>query len=43
MQMVNQERQGVFLASVLHSRAKDSNFVDVRVDAGFVQEYFLLN
>ena len=43
MQMVNKKREGIFLASVFHSRAKDTNFVDVRVDAGFVEKYFLLN
>lgn len=43
MQMVKKERSGIFLACVFHSRAKDTNFVDVRVDANFVQNYFTLN
>jgi len=43
MQMVKKEKQGIFLACVFHSRTKDANYVDVRVDAGFVEEYFMLN
>lgn len=43
MQMVKKEKGGIFLGCVAHSRAKDSNFVDVRVDAGFVENYFTLN
>jgi len=43
MQMVKKDRQGIFLACVFHTRGKDANFVDVRVDAGFVENYFMLN
>ena len=43
MKMVKKEKEGIFLACVFHSRAKDSNFVDVRVDAGFVENYFTYN
>ena len=43
MQMVKKEKTGIFLACVFHSRAKDANHVDVRVDAGFVEHYFTLN
>ena len=41
--MVKKEKSGIFLASVAHSRGKDANFVDIRVDASFVQDYFMLN
>lgn len=43
MKMVEKKHEGIFLACVFHSRAKDTNYVDVRVDAGFVEQYFLLN
>ena len=43
MQMVKKEKTGIFLASVQHSRQKDHNYVDVRVDAGFCETYFTLN
>ena len=43
MQMVKKEKTGIFLACVFHTRAKDSNHVDVRVDANFVENYFTLN
>ena len=41
--MVKKEKTGIFLACVFHSRAKDINHVDVRVDAGFVEHYFTMN
>jgi len=43
MKMVKKEKTGIFLACVLSTRAKNANYVDIRVDAGFVENYFILN
>ena len=43
MKMVKKEKTGIFLACVASTRAKNANYVDIRVDAGFVENYFFMN